>query len=90
MFKAWCEHERVCKKYGFKALEYSRMRAQKAAISLKIINYADPLLSKEQEEFLDIRKLPMKYRIELFAIQKSMESICAFFGNISILWQRTK
>lgn len=100
LFNAWCEHERVCEKYGFKALEYSRMRAQKAAISLKIINYADPLLSKEQEQILDeyltnirnadIKKMPMKYRIELFAIRKSMVTICVLFGNISILGQKLK
>ena len=100
LFKAWCEHERVCEKYGFKALEYSRERAQKAAISLKIINYADPLLSKEQERILDeyltnirnadIKKMPMKYRIELFAIRKSMVTICVLFGNISILGQKLK
>lgn len=51
MFMAWSEHERVCEQYGFNALAYSRMRAQKAAISLKVINYADPYLNEKQIVF---------------------------------------
>ena len=55
MFMAWREHERVCEKYGLAGpLPYSRLRAQKAAISLLVINKAQPYLNEEQLE--DVRQ----------------------------------
>lgn len=56
LFMAWREHERVCEAYGYKnPLEYSRLRAQKAAISLLVINEATDYLSSEQKEKMQKR-----------------------------------
>ena len=93
MFVAWAEHERVCKKYDLKPLQYSRMRAQKSAIGLKTLNLAQPYISKEREieldEYIaniDIEKseLPLKQKVQLLCIQNGLDSVCKLMGKISI------
>ena len=98
MFMAWSEHERVCEKYGFDALRYSKIRAQKAAISLKLINYADPYLNDKQIVFLNKylskiknnKNLSLKFKIELWALNHLPISVCRYFGYLSILGQKLK
>lgn len=98
MFMAWSEHERICEKYGFDALRYSRIRTQKAAISLKLINYADPYLNDQQIIFLNkylskiniSSDLTVKFKFELWALQNMPVAICKWFGQLSILGQKLK
>lgn len=94
MYLGWRERERVCEEYGrIKALKYSRMRAQKAAISLKMLDLAEHYLSKKQLEELDVylenikhdtSLLSIKHRLELWSLQYLPDSICAFYGKMSI------
>ena len=98
MFMAWREHERVCAAGGFSPLAYSRERARKAAISLKIINYAEDILTKEQKTDLDeyLRKidstasLPIKYRFEHWADAHLPKFILKQLGYMSVWAERRK
>lgn len=98
LFLAWREHERVCKNLGLKPLDYSRLRARKAAISLKIINYAEPMLEREQLEDLNeylstienSSKLPIKYRFELWADKALPSVILKYLGMISVYCEKRK
>lgn len=98
LFLAWREHERVCEKGGFSPLEYSRFRARKAAISLKIINYAEDMLNKEQLADLDeylgkiesTKSLPIKYRFEFWANKNLPKLLLKILGKISVYNERRK
>lgn len=98
MFMAWREHERVCKEGGFSPLEYSRERARKAAISLKIINYAEGILTDEQLADLDdylrsidsTNSLPIKYRFEHWADHHLPKFLLRQLGNLSVLAEKRK
>lgn len=99
LFMAWREHERVCEAYGYKnPLEYSRLRAQKAAISLLVINEATDYLSSEQKEDAEaylqkddkaLNGLPLKHRMQWWAY-KNMRHVCKVFGKISIFFDKLK
>lgn len=98
LFLAWREHERVCEKGGFLPLAYSRERARKAAISLKIINYAENILTKEQladiDDYLNKMKiidaLPIKYRFEYWANAHLPLVLLKMLGKISVWADRKK
>ena len=99
LFMAWREHERVCETYGYKnPLEYSRLRAQKAAISLLVINEATDYLSSEQKEDAEaylqkddkaLNGLPLKHQLQWWTY-KSMRPVCKIFGKISIFFDKLK
>ena len=98
LFLAWREHERVCEEGGFSPLAYSRERARKAAISLKIINYAENILTKEQladvDDYLNKMEstdtLPTRYRFEYWADKHLPLALLKMLGNISIWSERRK
>ncbi len=100
MYKAWRERERVCEVYGFKRpLAHIRMRAEKAAISLKIIDLAAHFLDEEELKVLDaylrnIRKdtsrLSTKHKWELWALYHLPRGLCAFMGQLSIWREEQK
>lgn len=98
LFLAWREHERVCNELNLKPLAYSRLRARKAAISLKIINYAEPMLNdcqlEELNEYLseikDIDDLPIKYRFELWADKNMPRIILKYLGMMSVYCEKRK
>lgn len=98
MFVAWREHERVCEKYKCPPLEYSRRRAQKAAISLLVINEAKPYLNKKQLE--DVKKyleesennkvkLPLKHTFQWW-ILNNFPVFCKVLGKISVFFDEIK
>lgn len=98
MFMAWREHERVCEKYKCPPLEYSRVRAQKAAISLLVINEAKPYLNRAQLE--DVKKyleksennkvkLPLKHMFQWWVL-KNVPGLCKALGKISIYFDEIK
>ncbi|WP_455656299.1 glycosyltransferase family 2 protein [Phascolarctobacterium sp.] len=98
MFMAWREHERVCEKYKCPPLEYSRARAQKAAISLLVINEAKPYLNRAQLE--DVKKyleksennkvkLPLKHMFQWWVL-KNVPGLCKALGKISIYFDEIK
>ena len=98
MFMAWREHERVCEKYECRPLKYSRERAQKAAISLLVINKAKPYLDVKQLEDVEnyLKKsedkkadLPFKHIIQWWALNNA-PWLCCVFGNISIWFDEVK
>lgn len=94
MYLAWRERERVCKAYGCTApLPYVRMRAEKAAISLKTIDAAAQYLSPEESADLDVyiasiekdtSRLSLKYKGELWMLRHFSQKLCAFAGQMSI------
>ena len=93
MFMAWREHERVSEQYGFKTLEYSRWRAQKAAVALLVIDKAQPYLTEEQKN--DVLqylweskkhrspKLSIKHIAQWWALE-NVPMLCKAIGSISI------
>lgn len=99
LFMAWREHERVCEAYGYQnPLEYSRLRAQKAAISLLVINEAADYLSSEQKEDAEaylqkddkaLNGLPLKHQLQWWTY-KNMRPVCKIFGKISIFFDKLK
>ena len=98
MFMAWREHERVCAQYKLAPLTYSRQRAQKAAISLKILNLAQPYLKPEQardlEQYLQELPqhpvdLPFKHRFQYWALLH-LPGCCKSLGQISIEFDKLK
>ena len=100
MYLAWREHEKVCEEYGcLEPLEYCKMRAQKSAISLKMINLAAHYLSEKQLEELDVyleqmksdtSLLSAKHKLELWSLQYLPNSFCAFCGKMSIWMEEYK
>lgn len=98
LFLAWREHERVCEEGGFSPLAYSRERARKAAISLKIINHAENILTREQladvDDYLNkidnTDTLPIKYRFEYWADKHLPLVLLKMLGNISVWAERQK
>lgn len=101
MFIAWREHERVCEEGGFASLEYSRMRTSRAAISLKIINYAEGLLNEEQIDELNNylktienntskKSLSFKYRFELWADKHFPACLLKWLGLMSVYAEKRK
>lgn len=98
MYLAWREHERICEKYDCSVpLLYCKMRAQEAAISLKIINLAVHYLSESQLNELntylekvktDTSLLSVKHKLELLSLQYLPDSLCSFLGHMSI-WMET-
>jgi hypothetical protein len=99
MFMAWREHERVSEAYGIDStLPYSRERAQKAAISLKVLNQAQAYLTKEQEADLDAYlaqipqkpcTLPMKHKLLYWSLQHT-PALSKTFGDISVYFDGLK
>ncbi len=93
-YKAWHERERVCEAYGCTVpLPHVRMRAEKAAISLKIIDLAAHFLPAEElaelDEYLkkiekDTSRLSLKHKWELWALRHLPDSFCAMMGQLSI------
>ncbi len=100
MYKAWRERERVCEAYDCtRPLDYVRMRAEKAAISLKIIDLAVHYLPEEELADLDaylinIRKdtsrLSAKHKWELWALYHLPRGLCAQMGQMSIWREEQK
>lgn len=100
MYLAWRERERVCKAYGCTApLPYVRMRAEKAAISLKIIDLAAHYLSPEESADLDAyiasiekdtSRLSLKHKGELWMLRHFPQSLCALAGQMSIWVEKRK
>lgn len=100
LYMAWREREKVCKIYGCtEPLSYVRERAEKAAISLKIIDLAAKCLSKDETAELDdyiktihhdTSRLPWKHKFELWAFRHLPIEICAFLGKMSILTEERK
>lgn len=99
-YKAWHERERVCVAYGYnRPLSHVRMRAEKAAISLRIIDMAARFLSKEELKELDaylanIRedtsRLSAKHKWELWALYHLPRGLCALMGQMSIWREEQK
>ena len=99
MFMAWREHERVALKYGINSvLPYSRQRAQKAAISLKVLDQAQPYLTREQEEDLDaylaqmpehMAALPLKHKLLFWSLQHT-PCLSKKFGDVSVYFDGVK
>ena len=94
MFMAWREHENVCTKYGLSsALPYCRWRAQKAAVSLLVINTAQAYLDKEQladaENYLresaghKSSMLSVKHLAQWWALEHAT-GLCGAIGKLSI------
>ncbi len=100
MYLAWREHEQVCEEYGcLEPFVYCKMRAQKSAISLKMIDLAAHYLTKKQLEELDayLEKmksdtslLSTKHKLELWSLQYLPNSFCAFGGKMSIWMEEYK
>ena len=94
MYLAWREHEKVCEEYNcLEPLEYCKMRAQKSAIGLKIINMAANYLTEKQLDELnkyiesfknDTSLLSGKHKLELWALQHLPKMWCMFMGKVSI------
>lgn len=100
LYMAWREREKVCKIYGCtEPLSYVRTRAEKAAISLKIIDLAAKYLAKDEiadlDDYIkninhDTSRLPWKHKFELWALRNLSAEICAFLGKMSILTEERK
>lgn len=99
-YKAWHERERVCEAYGFtRPLHHVRMRAEKAAISLKVIDLAAHFLPAEElvelDAYLakiakDTSRLSTKHKCELWALRHLPRGFCAFLGQLSIWGEEYK
>ncbi len=99
-YKAWHERERVCEAYGFtRPLPHVRMRAEKAAISLKTIDLAAHFLPAEELAELDAylakiakdtSRLSAKHKWELWALCHMPRGFCAFLGQLSIWGEEYK
>lgn len=97
LYLAWREHEKVCVKYGLlKPLKYSKMRAQKAAISLKMLdlatNYLDNNQLRDLDAYLmnvDTSLLSVRHCLELLALRYLPDYFCSFIGKISI-WRENQ
>ena len=99
-YKAWHERERVCEAYGFtRPLSHVRMRAEKAAISLKTIDLAAHFLPAEELAELDAylakiakdtSRLSAKHKWELWALRHLPDSVCAIMGQLSIWVEERK
>lgn len=94
LWKAWQEHERICETYGLdKPLNYCRLRAQQAAITLLALNITEPALEPDQDN--DVKKylqeceerpakgLSLKHKMEWWALNNS-PAIARIFGHISL------
>lgn len=99
-YLAWRERERVCEEYNCTdPLKHCRMRAQKAAISTRIIDLGIHYLSDKQINDLDAylkqierdtSLLPVKHKLELWALHYLPELICSLLGKLSIYWEAQK
>ena len=93
MFMAWREHERIGEVYNIEAiLPYCRNRAQQAAISLKVLDVAQPYLDLGQKADLDaylrqmsekMANLPLRHKIMYWVITKA-PWLSKLMGKISI------
>ena len=100
MYLSWRERERVCEAYGFtRPLSHVRMRAEKAAISLKTIDLAAHFLPAEELAGLDAylakiakdtSRLSTKHKCELWALRHLPQGFCAFLGQLSIWGEEYK
>lgn len=98
LYLAWREHENVCIKYNcVKPLKYSRGRAQKAAISLQMLNLATDYLDNEQIESIDSylknvdsSLLSIRHKLQLWCLNHLNKSVCSFIGKLSILCEDYK
>ena len=100
LFVAWKEHERVCEKYGLeRPLQYSRLRAQQAVISLLTMNEARPMLDAEQlaeaKEYLVFCEkhpspdLGTKHKTEWWMLRHA-PSVAGLLGSVSLWADRLK
>ena len=95
MFMAWREHERVCEKYQIPGpLPYSRLRAQQAAVSLLVLNKAQPYLTTAQradvQEYLRASannrapELSLKHKLQWWSLLNA-PGLSWLFGKLSLM-----
>ena len=103
LFKAWREHERVCVAYQIRhPLPYCRLRAQEAAISLLLLNQAEPVsppaLLAETEAYLKESEanpadgLPVSAKLEWWAL-KHVPFLAGVSGRLHLwadYWQNKR